>query len=486
MRNVTAPSERLKQYAYGLRAAVMALALSLSACVSLAPQYERPPLPVAPSWPTDAPDAGQTTAADVAWRDYFPDPQLQALIEQALEHNRDLRIAAQRVEEARAAYGVRRADQFPTVAAGASYVRFRTPGGILGGQPIDGAGYSVNLTESNWELDFWGRVRNLKDAALENFLASDASRRATTLALITQVADSYLLLRECDERIAIAHQTIATRTESLRIFRRRFEVGATSRLDLTQSRILLEQARILAAQLQQQRAADAHELDVLVGSPAALTPSAQLDDNSIRAGLGAGLPSQLLENRPDIVAAEHQLRAAGANIGAARAAFFPRITLTGALGSSSTALQDLFASNTGAWIFLPSVSLPIFDAGRNRSNLHLEQARQKEAIAQYEKSIQSAFRDVADALSAREWLADQVQSARATLDAQTERARLARLRYDNGATPFLEVLDAQRDLLDAQQALVQTRRALLSSRVALYAALGGNVEREARAGQPRR
>ncbi|WP_434665061.1 efflux transporter outer membrane subunit [Paraburkholderia sp. A3BS-1L] len=483
MRNDTAPSERLKQYAYRLHAAVMALALSLSACLSLAPQYERPALPVAPSWPTDAPDAGQSTAPDVTWRDYFPDPQLQALIAQALENNRDLRIAVQRVEEARAAYGVRRSDQFPTVEAGASYVRFRTPGGILGSQPIDGAGYSVSLTESNWELDFWGRVRNLKDAALENFLASDASRRATTLALITQVADSYLLLREFDERIAIAHQTIATRTESLRIFRRRYEVGATSRLDLTQSQILLEQALTLAAQLQQQRATDAHALDVLVGSPVAQS-QAQLDDDSVRADLAAGLPSQLLENRPDIVAAEHQLRAADANIGAARAAFFPRITLTGALGSGSTALQDLFSSNTGAWIFLPNVSLPIFDAGRNRSNLHLEEARQKEAVAQYEKSIQSAFRDVADALSAREWLADQVQSARATLDAQTERARLARLRYDSGATPFLEVLDAQRDLLDAQQALVQTRRALLSSRVTLYAALGGNVEHEARAGQP--
>jgi multidrug efflux system outer membrane protein len=476
MHNDAAPSERLKQYARRLRAAVLALALSLSACLSLAPHYERPALPVATSWPADAPDAGHTTAADVTWRDYFPDPQLQALIAQALAHNRDLRIAVQRVEEARAAYGIRRADQFPTVDAGASYVRFRTPGGILGTQPIDGAGYSVSLTESSWELDFWGRVRNLKDAALENFLASDASQRAATLTLIAQVADSYLLLRELDERIAIARQTITTRTESLRIFRRRFEVGATSRLDLMQSQILLEQARTLAAQLQQQRATDAHALDVLVGAPATLSLPSELDDLSVRADLGAGLPSQLLENRPDIVAAEHQLRAANANIGAARAAFFPRITLTGALGSSSTALQDLFAANTGTWIFLPSVSMPIFDAGRNSSNLHLEQARQKEAVAQYEKSIQSAFRDVADALSAREWLADQVQSARATLDAQTERARLARLRYDSGATPFLEVLDAQRDLLDAQQALVQTRRALLSSRVALYAALGGNLE----------
>ncbi len=249
MRNDAAPSERLKQYAYRLHAAVIALALSLSACLSLAPQYERPVLPVAPSWPTDAPNAGQSTAADVGWRDYFPDPQLQALIAQALEHNRDLRIAVQRVEEARAAYGVRRADQLPTVQAGGSTIRFRTPAGILGSQPINGTGYSVSLTESNWELDFWGRVRNLKDAALENYLASEASRRAATLALIAQVADAYLLLREFDERIAIARQTIATRTESLRIVRRRYEVGATPKLDLTQSQILLEQARTLAARL---------------------------------------------------------------------------------------------------------------------------------------------------------------------------------------------------------------------------------------------
>ncbi|MEM5365198.1 efflux transporter outer membrane subunit [Paraburkholderia azotifigens] len=481
MRKQAVPCERLRRHACTLRAAVVVFVLSLSGCMSLAPQYERPALPVPASWPIDAPDTSPASAVNMDWLDYFPDPTLQSLIAQALAQSRDLRIAVQRVEEARAIYGVRRADQFATVEAGASYVRFRAPGGLLGSGPFIGGGYSVSLMESNWELDFWGRVRNLKDAALENFLASDASRRATTLSLVTQVADSYLVLREFDERIAIARQTIASRTESLRIFRRRFEVGAISRLDLTQSEILLEQAQTLAAQLEQARAADAHALDVLVGAPAQLSPPSQLDDDSVRADLAAGLPSHLLENRPDIVAAEHQLRAANANIGAARAAFFPRVTLTSSIGSSSTALHDLFAAETGSWIFLPSVSLPIFDAGRNRSNLQLEEARQKEAVAQYEKIIQSAFRDVADALSARDWLADQVRSARATLGAQTERARLARLRYDNGATPFLEVLDAQRDLLNAQQQLVQIRRALLSSRVALYAALGGNMEREAAA-----
>lgn len=457
-----------------LRAA--ALTLALSGCVSLAPHYEQPPLPVPNAWPSDAPTAGAIPLPRMSWSDYFPDAQLQALIAEALEHNRDLRVAVQRVEEARATYGIQRADQFPTIAAGSTYARFRAPGGLLTGAPLVGSLYDVGLTESSWELDFWGRVRNLKDAALEDFLASDAARRAATVSLIAQVADSYLVLREYDERIALTRETIASRAESLRIFRRRFEVGAISRLDLTQSEILLQQAQTLAAQLEQSRATEAHALDLLVGAPARLAPAPQqLEDASVRSELGAGLPSDLLENRPDIVAAEHQLRAANANIGAARAAFFPRITLTSSTGTSSTELHNLFASGTGAWVFLPDLSLPVFDAGRNRSNLQLAQARRTEAVAQYEKTIQAAFRDVADALSAREWLTEQVQIARDTLASQTERARLARLRYDNGATPFLEVLDAQRDLLSAQQQLVQTRRALLSSRVALYAALGGGA-----------
>ncbi|SDD30678.1 efflux transporter, outer membrane factor (OMF) lipoprotein, NodT family [Paraburkholderia lycopersici] len=448
----------------------------VSGCMSLAPHYERPSMPVPDAWPHDAPDSGTGAASRTSWRDYFPDPQLQALIAQALKQNRDLRIAVQRVEQARAAYGVRRADQFPSVSAGAAYARLRTPGGFLLNQPTISSFYDVDLVESNWELDFWGRVRNLKDVALEDFLASDASRRAATVSLIGQVANSYLNLRQYDERIALTRETIASRAESLRIFRRRFEVGAISRLDLEQSEILLQQAQALDAQLEQSRAAEAHALELLVGAPLSLSPAPQaLDDTSVRNDLGAGLPSALLEDRPDIVAAEHQLRAANANIGAARAAFFPRISLTSSFGTSSSALHSLFASGTGTWLFLPDLSLPVFDAGRNLSNLKLAQSQRDEAVAQYEKAIQSAFRDVSDALSAREWLTSQVGIARATLASQSERARLARLRYDNGATPFLEVLDAQRDLLAAQQQLVQTRAALLSSRVALYAALGGGA-----------
>jgi multidrug efflux system outer membrane protein len=462
-------------FAIGMRfASAIALALATAGCLSLAPPYQRPPLPVPDTWPVDAPAGDTTSAHQIDWRSYFPDARLQVLIEQALEHNRDLRIAVQRVEEARATYGIQRADAFPTIAAGGAYAHFRAPGALLPTGTIEGNVYQAGLTESNWELDFWGRVRSLKDAALEQFLASDASRRAVTISLITNVADNYLVLCEFDERIALAQATIVSRTESLRIFRRRYEVGSISRLDLRQSEILLQQAQTLIAQLEQSRAAEAHALDLLVGAPSAVLPE-PLDDTSVRPELRAGLPSTLLERRPDIVAAEYQLRAANANIGAARAAFFPRVTLTGTVGTISTDVQGLFASGSGAWIFTPNVSLPIFDAGRNRSNLQLARARESEAVAQYEKTIQQAFRDVADALSARQWLADQVRTEHDTLAAQSDRARLVRMRYDSGATTFMEVLDAQRDLLNAQQQLVQTRRALLTSRVALYAALGGGV-----------
>jgi NodT family efflux transporter outer membrane factor (OMF) lipoprotein len=467
--------QRRPRRAQAYRAAAPLLALALTGC-TLAPTYERPAMPVPDAWPADAPDKTPAQAQPMPWRDYFPDKQLQALIDQALRNNRDLRIAAQRVEQARATYGIRRADLFPAVSGSAAYGRLRMPGGLLSSSAQVTSFYDVSLLETSWELDFWGRVRNLKDAALEDFLASDESRRAATISLIAQVANGYLALREYDERIALTRETIATRAESLRIFRRRFQVGAISRLDLAQTEILLQQAQTLEAQLEQSRAAQAHALDLLVGAPAAWQPAAQpLDDASVRGELGAGLPSSLLENRPDIVAAEHTLRGANANIGAARAAFFPRIALTTSFGTSSTAFHELFESGSGAWAFVPNLSLPIFDAGRNISNLDLAKARHAEAVAQYEKTIEAAFRDVADALSAREWLANQVQLARETLASQSERARLARLRYDNGATPFLEVLDAQRDLLSAQQQLIQTRRALLSSRVALYAALGGGV-----------
>ncbi|WER48007.1 efflux transporter outer membrane subunit [Cupriavidus sp. WKF15] len=455
--------------------------MALSACVSMAPPLERPAAPVPATYA--GAEAGATLpspAAATAWGDFFADPALRALIDQALANSRDLRAAMLRVEEAQALYGIQRSEQFPTIGVSASATRSRTPGDFSPtGRPLTLNDFEAGVGMNAWELDFWGRVRSLKDAALENYLATDAAREAATVSLIGQVANGYLVLRELDERIELTDQTIASRAESLRIFRRRYEMGSTSKFDLTQVEALWRQASTLGSQLRQERAAQANALALLVGAPVALPPlspqSGRFDDSIVLRDMAPGLPSELLTNRPDIVAAEHQLAAANANIGAARAAFFPRITLTGTFGTASVELDNLFTGPSRAWSFGPSLSVPIFDAGRNRNNLKLAEVRRDQAIVQYEKTIQAAFRDVSDALSARERLAEQVTDLQATLELQAERERLARLRYDNGATPYLEVLDAQRDLLGAQQLLVQTRRALLSSRVALYTALGGGT-----------
>jgi outer membrane protein, multidrug efflux system len=458
------------------RRAAVVFALLLAGCASMAPPYDVPALPVAPSYGADAAQDGARVET-IGWHDYFTDPPLRALIGQALDNNRDLRIALLHVEEARALYGIQRAEQFPTVGAQASLDRSRVPADLnLTGRPLLGSQYQVALGLASWEIDFWGRVRSLRDAALENYLTTEAARRAATIGLIAQVANSYLGLRELDERIALARQSVASRAETLRIVTRRVEVGATSRLNLTQVQTLLTQAQALAAQLEQARAAQAQALTLLVGTPVDLAARPdRLDEPDGQVELRAGLPSDLLVNRPDIVAAEHALKAAHANIGAARAAFFPRVTLTGSRGTASAELDGLFASDSHAWIFSPRISLPLFDGGLRRNNLSVAEARRNLALANYEKAVQNAFRDVSDALSARRWLADQVAIAQTALSVQAERARLSQLRYDNGAAAFLDVLDAQRDLLSAQQQLVQLRRAQLASHVSLYAALGGGA-----------
>lgn len=451
---------------------------TLISCSSMAPEYTTPELPVMATWPTDtAPGSQGSRAAELDWQHYFADAHLQTLISAALAGNRDLRIAILRVAEARAAYRIQRADQFPAIGIGAQAARARVPGDLnTSGQSVVGGEYNAYVGLNSWELDLWGRVRDLKDQALQNYLATEAAQRAVQIALIAQVADSYLALRELDERVALAQQTIASREESFRIFSRRHEVGSTSKLELTQVETLLTQAQALGAQLKLARANQAHILAQLVGAPVNLSATdSRFNDETLFAELHAGLPSDLLIDRPDIIASEHRLRASNASIGAARAAFFPRIALTGNWGTASAELDGLFESGSTAWSFVPTISLPIFDADRRQSNLELAEVRRDIAVADYEKTIQTAFREVADALSARQWLAEQVSIQRHTLAAQTERSRLAKLRYDNGAAPYLEVLDAQRDLLAAEQQLVQTRRALLSSQVALYAALGGGV-----------
>ena len=459
-----------------LALALAAAALALAGCASMAPPHETPALPVPARYAAPDTDAAAVAAAGTGWRDYFNDPSLQALIEQALAHSRELRATALRVDEARALYGIQRADLLPTLGAQAGMDRSRVPGDLnLTRQPLLGSQYQVGLGLASWEIDFWGRVRSLNDAALQNYLASDAARRAVTLGLIAQVAQSELALRELEERLLLAHQAIASRKESLRIFQRRVDVGSASRLNLTQVQTLLSQAEALGAQLEQARAQQANALALLVGAPVGPTPATVRLDTLQMPPLRVGLPSDLLAQRPDIMAAEHQLRAAQAQIGAARAAFFPRVALTGSLGTASAELGGLFDSGSQAWTFSPTISVPLFNGGRLRNNLNLTEVRRDIAVANYEKTVQGAFRDVSDALVARQLLARQLAIAQDARAAQSERARLSQLRYDHGAAAFLEVLDAQRDLLVADQQVVQLRRALLSSQVSLYAALGGGA-----------
>lgn len=429
----------------------------------------QPPLPVPDRFDGDA--AGTSIAA-LDWQAFFREPQLQALITQALANNRDIRLAAARVAEARGAWRIEGASLYPQLDGVVTGTRGRTQ--VTGtDQYVDLKQVTAQLSAS-WEIDFWGRLRNLREAARQQFLATEESRRAVATDLVAQVALGYLLEREYEERAELARQSITTRDETLRIMRRRYEVGSGNKLDMAQAQVLLAQAQTTLDALEQERGVNRNALALLVGAPVQIAPgSLGLTGDFPEFTLPTGLPSELLVNRPDIVSAEHQLRAANANIGAARAAFFPNISLTGALGTTSSDLAGLFSGGSEAWNFTPQLVMPIFNAGRLKGNLDVAEARRDQAVATYERTIQSAFRDVSDALVRRRQLARQIVTTRALVAAQRERARLAQLRFDNGRSTYLEVLDAQRDLFDAEQALVQLRRAELASVVSLYSALGG-------------
>jgi multidrug efflux system outer membrane protein len=448
---------------------------------SLAPPYQQPALPTAAAYPVGATAQATLSVEQLGWHEFFTDARLQELIVGALENNRDLRIAVQRVEEARGLYGIRRADLFPFISAGATGSRSRLPADLsYTGSAVTSDQYQATLNLNAWELDFWGRIRSLTEAALESYLATEEAQRAIAISLVAQVANTYLLERELDELIDIALHTIATREDSYRIARRRYEVGSASKLDAAQAQAQLNQARADRAALLRRWDQNHNALTLLIGVPVVAPETrllSRIEPGFVR-DISVGLPSDLLINRPDVLAAEHRLKAANANIGAARAAFLPRIVLTGDLGTASAELNGLFGAGSGVWGFSPSVTLPIFYGGRNLANLNVSEARRNLAVADYERTIQGAFREVADALAERTWFTEQVVAQQATLAAQTERARLAWLRYKNGAAPYLEVLDAERDRFVAEQALVQVRRALLSSSVNLYSALGGGDAHE--------
>lgn len=453
---------------------IIALGTTLAGC-SLMPDYQRPEPPVAAQWPQTAQPDGVRKAAELDWRSFFPDQKLQALIAAALEHNRDIRIAAARVEEARALYGIARADRLPNVDVAGSGQSVRTPGDLsLTGSRLTSHRYDVGFSLLSFELDFWGRVKSLNEAALSSFLATEEARRALHLSLISEVANAYFTLLEMDERTRLAHETVKSREETRTMIARRREVGLAGDLDFLQADGALEQVRAELASLQRQQAAAANALALLVGwQPSSLPEGRALPDQGIVADLAADLPAEVLLQRPDVLAAEKRLIAANANIGAARAAFLPRISLTAGLGTASSALSGLFGGGSESWNFQPALRLPLFDGGRISSGVDLAEARKVIAVAEYEKTIQQAFREVADLLAARTHLVEQLRAQQAAEKAQSERLRLTQARYKAGVTSHLEVLDAQRESFSAQQATVQTRRAWLAAAAQLYKALGG-------------
>ncbi len=457
-----------------------ALLLSLLAGC-LAPRRPLPAPPVDAAWPAppggfdDPAPADPRAAADVAWREAFPDPRLQALIELALEHNRDLRTAALNIEQARALHRIQRSFVLPSVQGNAGLSVTHTPAEVSPvGQAFTIERYEVGVSVPAFELDFFGRLRNLTKAALEEYLATEEAFLSARIGLVGEVASAYLAERAAAEQLALAERALSAREQAYELSRQRFEAGVSSELDLRQAETLVASARVSVATLARQRGQARNALTLLVGtSPADLPEPRPLDDQGVVADLPPGLPSDLLTRRPDLRAAERHLRARRADIGAARAAFFPRVTLTASVGSASSELLGLVAAGTGAWALAPQLVQPLFQWGRNRQGLALAEVREDLAVVAYERAIQVAFREVADALVARATLDDQVAAQERLRDAQAARLALADQRYGAGLASYLEVLDAQRALFDAEQALVQARLLRLTNAVDLYRALGG-------------
>ncbi len=444
----------------------LAAALLLAGC-SMMPKYERPAAPVAPAFPSASAQQG-TPASELAWEQFFGDARLRALIATALRNNRDLRVAVLNIQQARAQYDIRNADRFPTVGGTVSATRAPDT------QGNQATTLQANIAFSSWELDFFGRIASLSEAALAQYLATEEGRNAAQVTLVASVANTWLALAADEELLALTRQTLATREETVRLTRLRFENGASSEIDFRLAQSLYETARVTLAQLQRQRANDLNALALLVGEPIAPDYQAGITTEGVQLpDVPAGLPSEVLVRRPDVRQAEQQLIAANANIGAARAAFFPRISLTAGIGTASRDLSGLFSGGSWGYTVAPSLLQPIFDAGRNRAGLASAEAGRDIAVAQYERAIQQAFRDVADALAGRATFGDQVQAQGNVVEAEAVRYRLARLRYDNGIASYLDLLDAQRSLFSAQQGLVQARLARLQNQVQLYRSLGG-------------
>ena len=445
-------------------------AVTLSAC-TMAPRYERPALPVPDQFPTAAAAQGQS-AETLPWRQVFLDPRLQGVIDQALTNNRDLRVAVLNVERARSQYRIQRASLFPAVDGTVAGVRGNTTSVDTAGNPVTTEVYTASLGAS-WELDLFGRVRSLNQAALQNYFAVAENRKAAQISLISAVASAWMNLAADQDQLRLSAETLRLREESLNLTQKRFDLGSTDQMTLRQSQVLTEQARADVAALTATVQQDRNALRLLVGddiAPDRLPDS--FPDHAILADLPAGQPSDILLKRPDVMASEYSLKAANADIGAARAAFFPRISLTASVGKASTDLGNLF-DGTDSWTFSPSISVPIFAGGANIANLAASKTSRDIALAQYEGAIQSAFRDVADQLATRSTIDDRLAAQTNVVAAAADSHNLAQARFDRGIDSRLTLTDAERTLYGAQQQLIAVRLVRSLNLINLYAALGG-------------
>lgn len=456
-------------------------AIILGGC-SLAPEYIQPQAPIAAQWPQgeaykNTQTMSETTIPEMSRQDFFPDVHLQAIIEIALDNNRDLRLAALNVERTRAMYGIEQAELYPAVGATGSGVKQRRSSDLVNpGDPRISEQYSMNLGVASWELDFFGRIRNLSESALDEYLATEQARRSVQIALISEVARVYLTLAKDRENLKLAQSTLETQQGDYDLVKRRYEVGVSTELDLRQAQTRVEAAKRDIASFTQQVAQDHNSLNLLAGSqvPEELLP---VDLSSIipPQEICAGLSSEVLFSRPDIIGAEYRLKGGYAVIGAARAAFFPRISLTASAGTASDELSGLFSSATSVWNFAPQIVMPIFDA-RTWAALRVSEADQKILLTQYEKTIQTAFREVADSLAVQGTIDQQLAAQQSLVNALAETHRLANKRYTEGIDDYFVVLDSQRSLYGAQQILIALRLARLTNQVTLYTVLGGGAE----------
>jgi multidrug efflux system outer membrane protein len=448
-------------------AVVMAAVLALSGCTMM-PKYDRPTAPVAALFPgTTETNAGPATA-DIAWRNFFADERLKKLIELSLTNNLDLRVAMLNVEQSRAQYRITRSASFPTVDASGSYARSHASG-------MTSDQWSASLGSTAYEVDLFGRVRSLNRQALEKYFATAEARRSAQISIVAEVADEYFTLRQVEEQLQLARQTLAAVQASYDLNKATFDAGASSELDLRTAEGQVQTAKINVLTYERQLAQAENALVPLVGEPlpAGLPAPQPFNSTNLLAEIPAGLPSELVQRRPDILEAEHTLKAANANIGAARAAFFPAISLTASIGTSSSELSKLFSSGTGVWSFSPQVTVPIFTGGQNRADLDSAKISTRIEVANYQKAIQTAFREVADALVANGSYAAQIDAEAAAINAQQIRYDLANARYRQGDDTYLNVLSAQQDLYSAQQGMLQAQYNKLASQISLYKALGG-------------